>query len=278
MNSSPASQKSSAAQDELAFSQIEAIAKQRLGLYFTEDQQASLRKRVLDLTRRLSLGSPAALVSKLTAEKDRYTPMLADTLSTNHTGFFRELSVLERIPGEIYSGLGRRCERTRIWSAASSTGQEAYSVAIMLAELIGLKEAQEQISILGTDLVRRVADFADAGKYPRAAMRDVSPQRQVQWFKQVGPSHFQVRDEVRAICTFRQLNLIEDRWPFSKKFSVILCRNVLYYFDAPTQARILARMHRVCEPNGWLLTGVSETLHDVEKYWRTLSPGVHLKI
>ena len=277
MSNPVASKGPMSAQEGLAFQQLEALAKEKLGFHFSPEQRPAIRKRMLGLARKQSLDSLTALLTKFKSNQEQYCALLADALSTNHTAFFRESVVLRRIPAEIIASFGRGSDRHRIWSAASSTGEEAYSVAILLAEAVGIEVAKEQFSVLGTDLVRRVVDLAEVGEYPASVMKGVSPERQQRWFKQTRSDRQQVDDNIRKMCTFRQLNLIERSWPFTRQFSVILCRNVLYYFDRQTQTQILSRMYRVCEPGGWLLTSVSETLHDVERYWHTLSPGVHRK-
>ena len=275
---SPAHRAPSAAQEDLAFQRIEELAKNRLGLHFAPERRSAMKKRLLELAAKLSVDSLTSLLAKLRSDSGQYGTLLADALSTNHTAFFRESVVLQRIPDEILPAFSRRREPVRIWCAASSTGQEVYSVAILLAEALGPDAAKQRFSTLGTDLVRRVVAVAEAGEYLPAAMKDVSAARRAQWFTSAELGRHRVRDEIKAICTFRQLNLVARKWPFEKKFGLILCRNVLYYFDRDTQVSILRRLHGVCEPGGWLLTSVSESLNGVDGLWRTISPGVHRKV
>ena len=236
-----------------------------------------MRKRLTELARRLDLDSPNALAARVRSERESMYGLLADTLSTNHTTFFREPIVLERIPRDIMSSLPRRVDRHRIWSAASSTGEEAYSVAMLLAEHLGADRAQQEYAILGTDLVQRVVQQAERGRYSRAVVKGMSEDRKLKWFSKKGSDAFEVSAELKRMCTFRRLNLVNDNWPFNQKFSIILCRNVLYYFDKQTQTKILQGLYRVCEPGGWLLTSVSESLREIESKWVTLSTGIHRK-
>ncbi|MEO1336687.1 MAG: protein-glutamate O-methyltransferase CheR [Myxococcota bacterium] len=263
-------------EDDQAIEYIEAIALRRLGLFFSEDQKPAIRKRLLEAGRRLNL-PPAALLRRLNTDSAWACGLLADVLSTNHTSFFREPTVLRRISTDILSSLdaGRQA---RIWSAAASTGQEAYSVAILLAETVGAKAARERFAILGTDLVRRVVTVAEQGRYGPADITNVDLERRARWFHQHSSQVYEVNDAIKDLCTFRTLNLVAPKWPFSRKFSVILCRNVLYYLQSQTQKQILERIYEVCAPGGWLLTSVSESIQDLSTPWLTLEPGVHRKL
>ena len=203
--------------------------------------------------------------------------VIAETFATHHTGFFREMIVLERLVGDIIPSFGRSLEKRRIWSAASSTGEEAYSVAMLLAEKFGASQAASGFSILGTDLVQKVVSTAERGVYGTGPMKAVSAKRRQEWFEPSRDGRHVVNQDLRRICTFRRLNLVKTPWPFNKQFSIILCRNVLYYFDKTTQARILKNLYEACEPGGWLLTSVSESLHEFKTPWETHASGVHRK-
>lgn len=263
------------AAEERAFADVEAWAKTKLGLHFDAEQRPAMRRRLEGLAHRWGLGSWVEVLRRLEADDVDLSAAVAETVATHHTGFFREPMVLGRIERDVLPSLPRTRERRRVWSAASSTGEEAYSVAILLAELLGPLEAEQGFAILGTDLVHKVVRGAERGEYGPAAMKAVSPARRARWFEPLGSGRFRVRPEIRALCTFRRLNLVHEPWPFRQKFSIILCRNVLYYFDKPTRARVLDRMYECCEPGGWLLTSVSESLHELGSRWETVSSGVH---
>ena len=263
--------------EAVAFRAIEIAVKQRLGLYYAPDQNDQLRKKLVGTAEKLGLDSPKALLSMLRTDADYTLGVLAEELTTNHTSFFREPSVLGRISTDILPSLSPDGEH-RIWCAASSTGQEPYSVAVLLADALSGAGARQRFSILATDLVRSVVATAEAGRYSAEAMRSVSPEQRARWFIERGGGSCEVGPDLRRMVTFRCMNLIAERWPFSRLFSLILCRNVLYYFDHATQRSLLMRMFDACEKGGWLLTSVSESLQQLNTPWKTLGPGVHRKI
>lgn len=267
----------SAAKDLKSFRGIEHWAERKLGLFFEPEQLPALRRRIQGLVDRRNLGSPAALLKELQREPDAWAAKIAETFATHHTGFFRELIVLERITKECIPSFGRSLDKRRIWSAASSTGEEAYSVAMLLAEAYGPAQAAASYSILGTDLVQKVVGVAERGVYGEGPMKAVGAERRQTWFEGTRDGQYAVNQSLRNLCLFRRLNLMKSPWPFTKKFSIILCRNVLYYFDKPNQERILNRLFDACEPGGWLLTSVSESLHESRSPWKTLASGVHHK-
>jgi len=267
----------SAAEDRLAYQRIESWVEAHLGLHFDPEQQPAVRRRIRGLAERMGYETPGALLERLSKDPSQLSKALAETVATHHTGFFRESMVLDRIVREIVPTLGAGRERHRVWSAASSTGEELHSVAIILAEHLGFEEARSRFALLGTDLVQKVVRTAERGEYGGASMRTVSPERRTRWFDPMGQGRFRVGPDIRSMVTFRRLNLVKENWPFQHRFSVILCRNVLYYFDKPVRARIVKKLYDACEPGGWLLTSVSENLHELGSRWQSVSSGVHRK-
>lgn len=265
------------AEDRLAYDRIERWVEDNLGLHFDAEQKPAVRRRLRGLADRMGCPSASALFDRLSKDPSRLSKTIAETVATHHTGFFRESMVLDRIAKDIVPELGAGRERHRVWSAASSTGEELYSVAVLLAEQLGFEEARSRFSLLGTDLVQKVVTTAERGEYAGASMRTVSAERKTRWFEPAGQGRFRVGSDIRSFVTYRRLNLVKENWPFNHRFSVILCRNVLYYFDKPVRAQIVKKLYDACEPGGWLLTSVSENLHELGSRWETQSSGVHRK-
>jgi chemotaxis protein methyltransferase CheR len=198
-------------------------------------------------------------------------------VSTNHTFFFREMEVLRHIPTRILPHLPRDDE-WRIWSAATSSGEEAYTVGILLAEALGLEQAQQRAAILGTDISHPMIDLAERGVYEPNRMELASPEVIKRYFEPAGQSRWRVIPALKRMCTFRRMNLQSMPWPFKSPFHVILCRNVLYYFDLPQQRRLLEEMYEWTVPGGWLLTSVTETIAGQATRWRKVDVGVFQKL
>lgn len=201
---------------------------------------------------------------------------LAQSVSTTHTHFFREPESLNFFLKEALSRF-RSEAQLRIWSAASSSGQEAYTLAIMMAEALGLKSAQERIHILGTDINARMIRSAELGLYDHSQLDDVPQELKTRYFLPVGMGQYQIHPDIRAMCTFRRINLHTPDWPFQQAFHSVFCRNVLYYFQAPQQELIVNKIHNHVTEGGLLITSITESLLNMNTAWRKLGPAVYSK-
>jgi chemotaxis protein methyltransferase CheR len=182
-------------------------------------------------------------------------------LTTNFTRFFRENHHFEHLRNEVLPALANRAKsggRVRIWSAGCSDGQEPYSIALTVLGILP-NAANLDLRILATDIDPKIIAQAKAGIYDEQAIETVTPAMRKQWFTNVDQRRFQVNDQVKQLITFRELNLMAQ-WPFRGPFDVIFCRNVVIYFDEPTQARIWVRYADLLPPGGHLYIGHSERL------------------
>jgi len=183
-------------------------------------------------------------------------------LTTNFTRFFRENHHFEHLRDEVLPGLIQRAKsggRVRIWSAASSDGQEPYSIALTVFQAFP-NVLDYDFKILATDIDPKILAIARQGAYDEQALETVSPAIRKQWFKEVeigGRRKFQVDDRLKRLITYNELNLMAQ-WPFKGKFDVIFCRNVVIYFDEPTQMRIWTRFADLLPIGGNLYIGHSE--------------------
>jgi len=183
-------------------------------------------------------------------------------LTTNFTRFFRENHHFEHLRDEVLPGLIQRAKsggRVRIWSAASSDGQEPYSIALTVFQAFP-NVLDYDFKILATDIDPKILAIARQGAYDEQALETVSPAIRKQWFKEVeigGRRKFQVDDRLKRLITYNELNLMAQ-WPFKGKFDVIFCRNVVIYFDEPTQMRIWTRFADLLPIGGHLYIGHSE--------------------
>lgn len=183
-------------------------------------------------------------------------------LTTNFTRFFRENHHFEHLKNEVLPGLVNRAKsggRVRIWSAASSDGQEPYSIALTVLSVLP-NAADYDFKILATDIDPKILALARAGCYDEQALETVSPAMRKQWFREVdqnGRTKYQVDDKVKRLITYNELNLMAQ-WPIKGPFDVIFCRNVVIYFDEPTQMKIWNRFAGLMAPGGYLYIGHSE--------------------
>ncbi|MCM2401097.1 protein-glutamate O-methyltransferase CheR [Rhizobium sp. S153] len=183
-------------------------------------------------------------------------------LTTNFTRFFRENHHFDHLRTDVLPDLINRAKaggRVRIWSAACSDGQEPYSIALTVLSLLP-NAADYDFKILATDIDPKILALAKAGCYDETALETVSPAMRKQWFREVdvnGRRKFQIDDRVKRLITFNELNLM-SQWPFKGQFDVIFCRNVVIYFDEPTQMRIWTRFAGQLPEGGHLYIGHSE--------------------
>jgi len=191
-------------------------------------------------------------------------------LTTNFTRFFRENHHFDHLRDEVLPGLLARAKaggRVRIWSAACSDGQEPYSIALTVLALMP-NVADFDFKILATDIDPKILGLARAGAYDEAALETISPAMRKQWFQDVnlqGRRKFQIDDRVKRLITFNELNLL-GQWPFTGMFDVIFCRNVVIYFDEPTQTQIWTRFAGQLHDHGHLYIGHSERVAGEAKH------------
>jgi chemotaxis protein methyltransferase CheR len=197
-------------------------------------------------------------------------------VSTHHTFFFRELEVLQQIQTTILPQLPRD-ETLRIWSAAAASGEEAYTLGILLTEALRQKHVLQQVAILGTDISHPMIEQAEHGVYDPGRMELVPPDLFKRYFEPVGLGQWRVATALKQLCTFRRMNLQSMPWPFKTPFHVIVCRNVLYYFDVPQQKRLVEEMYDWTIPGGWLVTSVTETLSGLSTRWCKVQVGLFRK-
>jgi chemotaxis protein methyltransferase CheR len=181
---------------------------------------------------------------------------MVDALSTNKTGFFREPQHFDFLREQA-----RHQSTFRLWSAGCSSGEEPYSIAIALRQAIG-DAARSEVRILATDISTRVLRMAREGRYPAAELADLPSGIRDSSFTAdtaAGGGSYRVAAAVRSLVHFARLNLIAP-WPMHGPFDFIFCRNVMIYFDRPTQDHLVRQFGRLLAPGGFLLVGHSETL------------------
>lgn len=232
------------------------------GLVMEQSKRYLVESRVMPIVRRERLSGLDELVVILQKNQN---PKLAkdviEAMTINETYFFRDKTPFDQfrsvmLPKMMAARAGEK--RLRIWSAAASTGQEAYSLAMILEEH-ATKLAGWKIEIVGTDLSDAVLEKARKGVYSQfEVQRGLPTPMLLKHFNQTGDS-WQISDALRAKVSFRQLNLLSDFAQLGR-FDIIFCRNVLIYFDAARKQDILSRMSRILAPDGFLLLGASESL------------------
>jgi len=195
-------------------------------------------------------------------------------LTTNLTSFFREAHHFECLAQDLRERQGRDL---RIWCAAASTGEEPYSIAMVVDETLG---ALARAEIVASDIDTTVLAAAERGVYD-AASRGLSPARLQRHFlrgKGANEGHIRVRPALARRVGFRALNLVDSSWELGGPFHIVFCRNVMIYFDAPTQRRVLERLHAALLPDGLLYVGHSENFTQAREWFRLRGKTVYVKV
>jgi chemotaxis protein methyltransferase CheR len=248
---------------------LRKLLRERSGLDLFSDKQYLVESRLIPLARRVGLSGIAELVAKLKAGSEALTSEVVEAMTTNETFFFRDKIPFDHLretilPALLRARAGRRS--LRIWSAASSTGQEPYSIAMCLKEF-GAALAGWRVEILATDLSQGVLEKSRAGIFSQfEVQRGLPIQMLVKHFTQVGEL-WQLNADIRAMVQHRQLNLMQD-FSHLGTFDVIFCRNVLIYFDPDTKAVIFDRLAKAIEPDGMLVLGAAESVVGISDAFR----------
>jgi chemotaxis protein methyltransferase CheR len=241
---------------------LRKLLKERSGLDLSPDKQYLVESRLVPLARKAGLGGITELVQKMKAgSADALTADVVEAMTTNETFFFRDKIPFDHLKDTMLPALlqARSARRSlRIWCAASSTGQEPYSIAMCLKAL-GPAIAGWKTDIVATDLSQGVLEKSKAGIFSQfEVQRGLPIQMLVKHFTQIGDM-WQLNPDIRAMVQHRQLNLLQD-FGHLGMFDVIFCRNVLIYFDQDTKASIFERLSKVVESDGFVVLGAAESV------------------
>jgi len=210
-------------------------------------------------------------------ESDQEIVHLLDATSTNVTSFFRESDHFQFLGDSVKEWLSLGKKRIRIWSAACSSGEEPYSIAMTVLEAGG---NVPDIKILATDISTRALEKARLGLYEAEKMGQIPEKLIKSYFERVSKSDtdfYKVKPGLRNMVVFRRLNLLVTPFPIQRPIDIIFCRNVMIYFDGSTRQRLLEEMYRLLKPYGYLVVGHAESLVDFMGGFKALRPSIYVK-
>jgi chemotaxis protein methyltransferase CheR len=263
--------------DRAAFEQIRYWLNHKCGMYYPDKKQELLLDRMLHVCKRYYFENIATLAAHLNNEEATEIQLaVISAASTNHTYFFRECAVLDYYRDVILPTFKDNHDN-RIWSAAASTGDEAYTAAVITAEQRGLAWTKQNFTILGTDISAPVIADAEQGIYQQSHLEHVPAPILKRYFEKTDFDQYQIHQDIRSLCTFRRMNLKIHPYPFKGQFSVVFCRNVLYYFDEKTQQDIVESIYDVTQQGGWLLSSVTDSLRHLKTRWIQIDSGIYRK-
>jgi chemotaxis protein methyltransferase CheR len=242
------------------FDQVQKLIYQRAGISLHDGKHAMVYSRLSRRLRDTGHDSFRGYLSWLESNDGPEWQEFVNALTTNLTSFFREHHHFQVLTDFLESLRGRG--DIRIWCSAASTGEEPYSIAMTVAEALG---AKARYTIQASDIDSKVLATAAQGVYRMEGLKGVSPEQMRKYFlrgKAGNAGLARVKPELRRTLDFLIVNLIKDDWPFRDPFDVVFCRNVMIYFDASTQRKVLEKIHRVMKPGGLLFVGHAENFSD----------------
>lgn len=260
--------------DGRLFDQFRHLVYEKSGIQLRDGKEALVLGRIQRRLRELNLEGPDAYLTLLRKDQDgEELVRFLDVITTNHTSFFREAEHFNVLAEDARAHNPSR--PYRVWCAASSTGEEPYTIAMTLADAFGARGVEWKL--LATDLSTRVLETARAARYGDAQIATVPKELQRKYLKRVDNT-WEIAPELRKRVSFARLNLATPPFPLNDGIDVVMCRNVMIYFDQPVRERLVIEMVRLLRPGGLLIIGHSETLHGITVPVRTQKAAVYRKL
>jgi chemotaxis protein methyltransferase CheR len=255
------------------YERVRRLVHATVGIELGPAKQSLVEARLAKRMRELDLPSHGDYLARIEDDPDGdEMALLLDAISTNVTSFFRERAGLDAIAALHAEAVRGGQRRLRYWSAASSSGEEPYSLAMLLAEAAPLPGLD--LAILGTDISSRVIARARAARYGPQAVAGIPADLRRRYLQSAGDLE-EIDPSLRSLVTINRLNLIRPPFPMRGPFDAVLCRNVMIYFDLPTRARLLAEIARLLRPGGLLVTGQAESLAGHTPGFEVVKPSIY---
>ena len=264
------------------FNQIRKLVIEHTGISLSDAKRNLVYGRLTKRLRKMEIddfGSYIDLLESPGGEEELAN--FTNAITTNLTSFFRENHHFEFLKSDVLPKLLRDnagTKKIRVWSAGCSTGEEPYSIAMTIREII--PESKDwDIKILATDLDTNVLAHAATGVYSLEKTNNLDKSHLKRWFMRGRGEQsdaIKIRPELQSMITFRQLNLMHE-WPMRNQFDIIFCRNVVIYFDKPTQKVLFARYHNVLDDAGHMFIGHSETMFKVSEDFKLIGNTTYIK-
>lgn len=244
------------------FDFISTLLRSRSGLVLTQDKAYLLESRLMPIARKNELQSVDGLIAKMRSSKDEALIVeVTEAMTTNESFFFRDQKPFDLFRDEILPNLMERRTTSRsfrIWCAAASSGQEPYTLSMILKEAVA-KLTGWRHDIVGTDISHDILAKAASGKYTQfEVQRGLPIQFLIKYFDKI-EDQWQIKPEIRQMVTFKYFNLLDELKPLGT-FDIVFCRNVLIYFDQPTKSKVLDQVANMMPADGLLFLGGAETV------------------
>ncbi len=265
--------------DDKSYHQFRTFLEQQCGIVLGESKQYLVKSRLAPLMSKFDVNSLGELVTRTLSPVERQLrAAVIDAMTTNETLWFRDDYPFKLLKNKLLPDFENRRTPVKIWSAASSSGQEPYSIAMSVLEYQRSKPGSfsRGVQVIGTDISSTMLEHCKYGHYDSLALaRGLSPERKKQFFDDGDNGMLKVKDEVKKMVNFRPLNLLNS-YSLMGRFDIVFCRNVLIYFAPEIKAQIISQIHGTLNDGGYLFLGASESLSGLNDNFNMLrcSPGI----
>jgi len=264
--------------DQKIFQQLKEIVYVNCGINLNDSKVAMVSARIAKRMRILKIKEHAEYLDYLINDKNsgEITKFL-DVISTNVTSFFREKEHFDFLKSVLNETVESGQKRIRIWCAASSTGEEPYSIAMVCKRAVS---NSVDLKILATDISTQVLQAAKEGKYNEGKIQTIPTDLIAQYFTEEIVDRnkiYHVNDVLKNLILFKRLNLFKTPYPMSGPMDIVFCRNVMIYFDTSTRERLITEIHRLLKPGGYLITGHAESMASINNNFKCIKPSIFMK-
>lgn len=261
------------------FNQLATYVKANYGIYLKDTKKTLVEGRLQSVLEEMGFENFSEYYSYVISDKSGHAVVtLLDRITTNHTFFMRESAHFYFFRDKVLPYLSKAVtdKDLRIWCAACSSGEESYTLAMILDEFFGNEKLFWDTKILATDISNAILESARNGIYSFDKVSPLPDTWKTKYFKQEG-ENFVVADKIKNEVIYRKFNLMDKVFPFKRKFHVIFCRNVMIYFDETTKDTLIQRFYKALEPGGYLFIGHSESIDRSKYKFKYVMPSVYMK-
>lgn len=262
------------------FRELADYIKENYGIHLKEEKQSLITGRLHNVLAQKNMNSFSEYYSYVVSDKTGDAVVtLIDKITTNHTFFMREVDHFYCFRDKVLPYLARtvRDKDLRIWSAGCSSGEEPYTLAMIIDEFFGKEKMWWDSKVLATDISGKVLNEAEKAVYSNEKIAALPSNWKLNYIKKLDNEKSVLIDKIRNEVIYRKFNLMDQVFPFRKKFHVIFCRNVMIYFDAKTKHELINKFYDLLEYEGYLFIGHSESLNREETKFKYVMPSVYRK-
>jgi chemotaxis protein methyltransferase CheR len=263
------------------FVRIAALIKAQCGISLKDEKKSLVNSRLQKLLLDKAFSSFSEYYQFLLVDRTGAAMNeLVNSITTNHTFFMRESAHFDYFKKTVLPYLKKTItdRDMRIWCAASSTGEEAYTLAMVIDEYLMSEKLWWDTKVLATDISTEVLDTAKAGIYKKANLATMPKQWILNYFLPCDDENLKISEKIKNEVIFRRFNLIQDVFPFKRKFHTIFCRNVMIYFDGDTQRQLIEKFYDSLEYGGYIFIGHTEAIRYEQSKFKYMGPSVYRKI